>query len=241
MNSKLLVISATAALCLATATARADYDVAADFSASINPNGVWTYGWTQNLGGAFVVNTIRGTASGLDVWTGSVVSPLGTWPAIVHNGTNQSVTLSNTVTYAPGQFGMHSGPGGEYAVVRFTAPISGGYLLTSRFSGLDFVGPTTTDVHVLLNNSAVFSAAVNSFGAGPSYSPSSVFSLQAGDTIDFAVGFGANGNYFFDSTGLSARISAIPEPATLLQFAAGVLFLLALAQNRTAPLRRSAA
>jgi hypothetical protein len=40
--------------------------------------------------------------------------------------------------------------------------------------------------------------------------------LLAGETIDFAVGFGANNNFNFDNTRLSATISPVPVPAAAL-------------------------
>src|SRR5947209_17146020 len=44
------------ALCLVLCTgARAqEYDAAANFSPTGNPNGTWSYGWSDSLGGSFV-------------------------------------------------------------------------------------------------------------------------------------------------------------------------------------------
>jgi len=57
-------------------------------------------------------------------------------------------------------------------------------------------------------------------------------SLAAGDTIDFAVGYGANGDYFFDSTGINATVGAVPEPATAALLLGGVLAVLQAARRR---------
>jgi hypothetical protein len=86
-------------------------------------------------------------------------------------------------------------------VVRWTAPSSGIYRISGRFIGLDSIGPTSTDVHVRYNSkSPLFDGNITNFAVPVS------FFLQinvksAGDTIDFAVGFGADGNYSRDSTG----------------------------------------
>jgi hypothetical protein len=32
------------------------FNAAADFSATKNPNGVWSYGWSPTLGGTFVLD-----------------------------------------------------------------------------------------------------------------------------------------------------------------------------------------
>jgi hypothetical protein len=212
--------------------ARADYDPAVDFSSTSNPSGPWSYGWSQTLGGTFNLDAIHvhDNTTGLDVWDGSVVSPLGNFPIVAHNGTAQTISYS-TVTYSPGQLGLHPGPAGEYSLVRFIAPSSGQYSISGGFVGLDFVGPTTTDVHILQNSSAIFNGVVNSYGSGPSFS--TVLTLQAGDKLDFAVGFGSNGSYFYDSTGLAVHISAVPEPATIAMGIIGAIGLIAVRRRYT--------
>jgi hypothetical protein len=82
---------------------------------------------------------------------------------------------------------------------------------------------------------------VNAFGSGPSFSSSRI--IQAGGTIDFAVGRGSNGSFLYDSngsflydsngsflydsTGLDARIDVgsappIPEPGTYAMMLGGL-------------------
>jgi len=65
---------------------------------------------------------------------------------------------------------------------------------------------------------------VNAFGSGPSFSSSRI--IQAGGTIDFAVGRGSNGSFLYDSTGLDARIDVgsappFPEPGTYAMMLGG--------------------
>jgi hypothetical protein len=120
----------------------------------------------------------------------------------------------------------------QISIVRFTAPTSGAFLLKSMFSGLDFVGPTTTDVHVLLNEVSIFDGLVNGFGPGPSFTQ--VLNLNAGDHVDFAVGYGTNGNFDFDSTGLAATFQSVPEPASILLLATGIAAVIATGRRRAA-------
>ena len=55
-------LAAAAALSLAAFGASAAvYDVAVDFSGSVNPNGVWSYGETNGFGGAFTPFTDNST------------------------------------------------------------------------------------------------------------------------------------------------------------------------------------
>lgn len=91
--------------------------------------------------------------------------------------------------------------------------------------GADFVGPTSTDVHILLNGSSLFSSSLNGFGASSTKSFSNgSLSLNAGDILDFAVGFGNNGNYFFDSTGIDVTISSqnSPNPTAVPETSSGL-------------------
>jgi hypothetical protein len=71
-----------------------------------------------------------------------------------------------------------------------------------RFSGTAF--GTSSDFHVLVNNSVTVSTNVNGYKTPFSFSFSRKFS--AGDNVDFAVGYGANKNYNNDSTGISVTI-----------------------------------
>jgi hypothetical protein len=66
-------------------------------------------------------------------------------------------------------------------------------------------------VHILLDGAPIFNA--NILGSPDPASYSAPQNLLAGDTIDFAVGFGSNGNANEDGTSLSATI--VPEPGTL--------------------------
>ena len=58
----------SAAMFVPAAHAASTFDPAAQFSLGANPNGPWSYGWSQEVGAAFVLDTIgfHDSASGID-------------------------------------------------------------------------------------------------------------------------------------------------------------------------------
>jgi hypothetical protein len=197
------------------------YDATADFSLASNPNGVWSYGYEDSLGASLhlydVANPDWLGKSGLDSWASSVLG--GRDPNVNHNRTNADLTFL-TVTVPAGELEFHPGPNGQFSVIRWTAPGAGEFNLDAAFRGNDFKYPTTTDVHILLNGNSLFSADILAYAPGPSFSD--IISVKSGDTIDFAVGSGPDGNYIGDTTGISAIISAVSEPGGALLLALGV-------------------
>jgi hypothetical protein len=194
------------------------YDAAGDFSLSSNPNGVWSYGWSTNLGSAFQLDTTNTTAwaSGpLSGWLDGRTSDF--YPLVLHNGTTGVVTSGSTV-YQPGQLAEHPGANDQYCIVRWTAPYSGTFSIAATFTGLSAIGDSV-DVHILHTGSSIFNSGV--YGSPSPASYSGALSVNLGDTIDFAVGFGTDGNYGEDTTALSAMINSIPEPSTLGLVCAG--------------------
>jgi hypothetical protein len=141
---------------------------------------------------------------GLETWNSSILDVLGT-PGIAYNSTASDIT-SGTVFIPAHSVAFSPGPDGENGVVRWTAPTAGTYDLTSAFRGDDFVYPTTTDVHVLLDGVSLFTGGVYVFGPAASFSD--IVSVKAGDTIDFTVDIGSDGSFIGDSTGISATLTA---------------------------------
>jgi len=199
------------------------FDVAADFSATSNPNGPWCYGWSSTMTSELHVYPQSGNSSGIDFWNDPSNVSLGA-PSVAHNPNSYEMDFGGYV-FTPGAFHLHPGPSGEYSHALWTAPFAGIGDVAATFTGRDRT-PTTTDVHVLLNGTSLFDGSINGFGDSSAISYATTVSVGAGDTLDFAVGFG-NGNFFCDNTGVAARIDLIPEPATLALMGLGLGGLLA--------------
>jgi hypothetical protein len=183
------------------------YDAAAQFSSTQNPNGAWSYGCTKSLGATFHLFTQQTPISaGLYDWGTALSCGQTNPPGVAYNSTDATFT-GGTVTVPAHTIWFHPGPQNQNSVLRWTAPASGNYQVKAVFWGDDFAGPTTTDVHVLHNGVRIYSGEVSGFGPSSDQSFMSTISVAAGDTIDFAVGYGTDGNYGFDSTGVSAVIT----------------------------------
>ncbi len=209
----------------------ATFSNTADFSASSNPNGVWTYGSTPTLGGAFTPFTTQGTNGALAGWVGP------TQASLVQNVTSSPFSAASA-DWFPGEMNLHPGSDGAASVLRFRAPATTLYDVSAVFYGIDAY-PTSTDVHVLINGVSVFDALVNSYrGAGQSHTHTNL-ALAADDTVDFVVGWGANGSYYYDATGLSVTITQVPEPGTLLLVLSGLGVAGACARSRSRNLSRT--
>lgn len=153
-------------------------------------------------------------------------------PWVVRNSTVAPINWAGTTVFAPGALSLHPGPQGEVEVLRFTAPSAGQYLINGAFFGQDYVGPTTTDVHILLNGTSIFDGVVSDYDVSHPFS--TTVTLAAGSHLDFAVGVGSNQSYLYDSTGLSATITSVPEPTTLA-LAGATAGLLCLFRSRKNP------
>lgn len=205
--------AAAAAFALSITIAQsATFDPAADFSLTGNPHGPWTYGYAETLGGPLILHTNSGSGDGLEYWNTDIWIGL---PWIAHNATTNPILWAGTATFEPGVLSLHPGAFGEVEVLRFTVPVTGQYQVSGAFFGQDWVGPTTSDAHILLDGNAIFEAAVFDFGNAHAFSTN--LTLAAGSQLDFAVGVGFittnvyDSNYY-DSTGVSALITHVPNP-----------------------------
>ena len=92
--------------------------------------------------------------------------------------------------------------------MRWTAPTSANFFIQGIVVGLDHDGPTSTTFYAVLNsNNTLFSANINGYKAPVSFHH--VLTMSAGDTLDFAVDFGQNGNYYGDSTGIQFKVTQV--------------------------------
>ena len=227
--------SGLAGLALLAVPALADYSVVNDFPTVITPvslpisaNGVWAYGYsvipTPLPGFAFALDTTPTSAyPGLGTGVIGFYTPLNgnALPTVIANDTGATFGPNGGVGPWPQDLLlMHPGQDDQDSVIQFTAPSAGTYHVTGEYVGIATAG-TTTDVHILANGTtSLFSTEVTGLGTVESFDVTRT--LAAGQTLDFVVGFGTNGNYTSDSTGITANISLTPEPAFYGMLGAGL-------------------
>jgi hypothetical protein len=192
------------------------YDAANDFSLASNPNGFWSYGYENSLGSSLqLYDTGVEGSQAIDGQPGDLrwYSSTSVWvPDVGYNSTSSEIrNPDGTVILPPHSVHLHPGSGGQFSVIRWTAPTAGVFSLDVAFRGDDFAYPTSTDVHVLHNGNSLFSGGVYVYGPADSFEK--VVSVQSGDTIDFVVGVGSDGYFFGDTTGISATLTEVQGPA----------------------------
>jgi hypothetical protein len=166
-------------------------DVAKDFSTLANPNGAWTYGYalgdpTGTDAGAIVVySAVASAGSDTASWYDPANSVLGAPNAWRNDG----ATVVNGL--APGEFAIHPGNAGEYAIVRWTAPAAGVYAVTLQFKTGD-----SGDTNGLLLHNGVALVTEDSTSSETIHDLD--VTLAAGDYLDVAVG--NKGDFLFDTT-----------------------------------------
>lgn len=168
------------------------YSAAHGFSARLNPNAVWSYGFTSSVRGPFTLYSTSGSTffSGEIGWFGPIPSATAPgFPLVVA----QPGGIPDVLDMGPGP--------NSYTVVRWTAPSRGRWDVVGQFFG---TGLTTGDVHVLRNGRPIFDSLLNGSQIAPF---SLVIDVNLGDTIDFAAGPGPDGNNDSDPTGFNVTIT----------------------------------
>lgn len=207
-------------LLLGSAHAPTTYDLSDDFSLQNNPNKVWQYGYSETNSLAadqFRVDTHAEMVGPIGFWHPAVNNGPGPgyYPYVAYNTSNQTEVGSKGWAASPGEVAMEASNTGQYALVRFVAPVAATYKVSAQFAGIHY-GLSTTDVHVLLNNTSLFDADIDGYGGDPSFhrvegsSPTAAYSgqveMKASDTVTFAVGYGKDKKNSGDTTGLFAQI-----------------------------------
>jgi hypothetical protein len=190
------------------------YDASADYEAGWlaghNPNGVWRYGWTEGLTGPLTLYTHHYIPevhnNMLHMWNDPDNS-LG-WTPWVGRNAGEDYDDGN-VTWTAGALMLSAGgvDSRAYSRIIWTAPAAGTYSLAATFFAQQ--NNIWADVHILVNGASVFDDTITQNGVSLDFAGE--YTLQAGDTIDFAVGY--NGAYYSHpgTTGLDAVITALPE------------------------------
>ena len=187
----------------------------------INAAGVWRYGWRSGFTNPSApLNLMLGsiTPSPLS-YRGWQKAPNTNLPLVAQNSymTPQTYIPYAPITIPARGMQLHPGYACETAVVRFVAPYAAQYRVSGQFYGLDNnAGGTKTTNRVIAstpifpNPTPLHTGSVNMPNAGQSSFSAKLVMLPAGGTLDFEVGCGAGGNYFFGSTGLHAVIEKTP-------------------------------
>jgi hypothetical protein len=187
------------------------YDIAADFSATANPNGVWSYGYLAKSAtpetpndNTFTPYTQNGPTYGVDHW--GLVN--GGWSfGVYHNSASQAVSVYGDDNFQPNQAAFQAGPDGQYSVFRFTAPQAGSYSLSTTFTGICTQRSNATDVHVLLNGRDLFPNKVELAGQyQSSLTDQGTLTLAQGEKVDFVLGGGPNSIQDSDMTAVAATL-----------------------------------
>jgi hypothetical protein len=175
----------------------------------------WSYGHREQV--ASTALTLFSAAAGEHTNTGppNLNLPLQGWSTpnyyltipFVVVGVEEPLSSEYLVLHPQDEAGPRT-----YVVVRWTAPQDGSFHISADWQDFDDGGGDGVDVHLIKNGTTSLFDAIISNG-GSAVFPSGWFALSAGDTLDFVVGPGPNGDFLFDTTGLRATI--IPEPSGL--------------------------
>jgi hypothetical protein len=213
---KRIALCGLVAFCGSASLAFADlYNAVNDFPTSIttgtlpvSSNGVWSYGYSVTLPVTFLPDLASPNYFGDGNAAGFSQSGDTSLPTVLQN------ISSGTLNSEGGTIGpwptnlllMHPGPTGNYSVVQFTAPSTGRYTVSGEFVAMGNFTGETTDSILTSTGSLLFTGYSTS---APSFDFST--SLTAGESLDFVVGLGPQGQFMYDSTGFNATIT--PEPS----------------------------
>ena len=144
----------------------------------------------------------------MEGWT----KPGELWPLVTCNVSDAAVRPSPELKLlAPDELDVHPGTGftsDAFAVVRWTAPSTGNYLISAIWRDIDLNCGDGFGAHIVRNGISIFDKSVPN-GESTSFIRH-ILTLSAGDLVDFVVEPGPNGNQDCDSTALKIEVVLIP-------------------------------
>jgi hypothetical protein len=244
MKSRILRIGMCICVLGLAAQVRADftYNAADDFSATSNPNGVWSYGAQSSTVPFTAYTTGRDwgvrtpSTPGIECWdNGEVGVDAAFDPGVTHNSTADLITAHGYRWPANALvLDLHGSTNDTgYANVRWTAPTAGVINVSATFTDTAVEPGVFATPYVRINGGefqSLGSGAATSTGVSWS---STGMEVMAGNTIDFlAVGNGGT------LTRLDATITmtTVPEPSAIVLLGSGILGLLAYAWRKRSKL-----
>jgi hypothetical protein len=168
----------------------------------------WEYGWSDKALSGFTPYTYRDDDPNLTVLrSGPTVGGVGD-PSVVYNKTGTTLYYGGvSITQPSDMLNLHPGPAGEYSILRWIVPRNGNYFVKAIFEGLNSAGASTNIVIRKNATDTLFECLINGFGQSSRHMYSNYLeNLVGGDIIDFCIGYGSNGNYGADSTGVYVEI-----------------------------------
>ena len=195
------------------------FDLGTELSATVNPTGAWRLGYSTDATlDTFALEAVHTDVGNIHFWHPGA-DFAGYYPYVAGNATSATTTdASNSWAVRYDQLALEGSNTGQYAIVQFVAPDTAVYRVQADFEGLHF-NLSTTDVHVRHGSVALFDALIDGYGGDPAFhaiagaSPRQSYggtvALAAGDTVAFAIGYGANKTYNNDTTGLKVLIQEL--------------------------------
>jgi hypothetical protein len=205
--------SANSASALVVVLGPGVYDLAANFSATNNPNSPWFYGWEPNLGGPFIAYVSRKVLFSDDNGAQNVWQDYYGSSGLFENPTgNFEVGNAGQTSFAPGAVWWTPGVPGladNFAAIRFSPPSGEGGVYTVSV-GMTPQTPNDPD----LQGDCVFYAQKNGATLFTQYLPAEqsltwgqTIALQPGDNFDLILGRGDNSTSYGDVLFLSETLS----------------------------------
>lgn len=154
-------------------------------------------------------------------------------PILGYNNLGSDIT-HNTLVWPSETLFLHPGRYGQLAVLSWLSPTSAMIDISFNFSDIDSGGGNGVNWFVELNGASNTLASGN-FGNGGSSGLTmlSNVAVEAGDRVNFILDM--NGGYEYDSTGIYAAITQVPEPASLALWAGlGAMGLVAARRRKRA-------
>lgn len=200
------------------------WDLVTDFDAVHNPSGSWTYGYSSAAGApspftAYPFSLLRQTTPvQIPSWGGQ--NTAFPFPYLAVNPTPDDV-LEGTSIYSARSAVFHPAPDGRPAVIRWAPPTFNPKYgavrdrFTLRILGRFFDGPqtsvipATSDVHLWSGTTGIFGTELSGAALEVGFDLSTAW---GNDTVSAWAGFGPNGNYNFDHTGIQLLVEPVPVP-----------------------------